>query len=220
MTTYWLLGDKSANKDNNQNVADDGAGPSTSFTGGNNRNPSITFQGPDSPAGHETIENGRTWKWDDECDEDDPQLQGACALPLHYKQGTQNANYDASSDEDELNAMCYQDSLVYASTSRLSDKLEYDRCPQEAYPVYSSDDGGENRSFEDDTPSSSPRDIRFERIYQREHDRDDQRDSDEDLVSSSYGAAGVICKGKVRATVLMFNERWQNDGDDNSKKHN
>lgn len=212
MTTYWLLGDKRLDENNRQNGDGDGAGPSTSFAGNyNNVNPSITFQGPDSPGGHSLAQNGHTYNLNNPEDDDDLQSQGACALPSNHRLGKNTTNEVNYTQEVEMYEMCYQENPVYPTTTKLSVELQNERTriAREMNTgismdlVNSSNDVVEDKSKKEDRQTSSSRNMSLERSYERGHDGERQSN-------------GVISRGKVRATVLMFNQRWLND--DNSKK--
>lgn len=211
MTTYWLIGDKRVGRKNAQNGNDDGAGPSTSFAG-DNVNPSITFQGPDSPAGH-SAQNGYTVDINnqEDDDEDDLQSQGACALPSNHTQRTNSSNEFVYAHGVEITDIPYQENPVHVPT-KLSVELQNERTRiqremNNSYLVNSPNDVVEDKGKEEDQQNSSPRDMGLE----REH----ESNGDELFAITPYDSAGVVSKGKVRATVMMFNRRLQND--DNKK---
>lgn len=225
MTTYWLLGEKPVAKNNRHSGDKDGPRPSTSFAGDNNANPSITFQGPDSPAGHSLAQNGHTNEinYQIDGDDDDLQSQGACALPSYSTQRANTTDDVVYSQEYE---MSYQNNPVYVTTPKLSVELQNERtriqremntCMSINF-VNSSNDVADDKSKEEVKQNLPPEDARLETSYEMDYDRECPNNENENLVSPSYGTASVISKGKVRATVLMFNRRWQND--DNSKKPN
>lgn len=226
MTTYWLLGDKRAGRNNRHHGDGGGPRPSTSFAD-DNGNPSITFQGPDSPAGHSLADNGHTDEMNYQIDDDDDlQSQGACALPSYPTPRAKSINDILSMQEYEMNEMSYQDNPVYVTTPKLSVELQNERTRitremnrrMSNDSVNSSDDVVEDKSKEENKEISHPADTSIESSSEMDYDRECQNNGDENLVSPSYGTTSVISKGKVRATVLMFNRRWQND--DNSKKPN
>lgn len=221
MTTYWLLGDKRVDRNGN----DDGAGPSTGFAGDyNNLNPSITFQGPDSPAGHSLGQNENNNNLNNQQGDDDYlQSQGACALPLNHTKRANATNQFVYPQEAEMNEIYYHENPV--TTTKLSVELQNERTRIQremnigiSNDLVSSSNDVEDKNKEEDKQNSSPTDMSIERSYKRSHDRQRESNGDEVLDNPPYGTTSVITKGKVRATVLMFNRRWQND--DNSKKPN
>ncbi|XP_026332393.1 guanylate cyclase 2G-like [Hyposmocoma kahamanoa] len=225
MTTYWLLGEKPVAKNNRHSGDKDGPRPSTSFAGDNNANPSITFQGPDSPAGHSLAQNGHTNEinYQIDGDDDDLQSQGACALPSY---STQRANTSDDIVYPQEYEMSFQNNPVYVTTPKLSVELQNERtriqremntCMSIDF-VNSSNHVADDKSKEEVKQNLPPEDARLETSYEMDYDRECPNNENENLVNPSYGTASVISKGKVRATVLMFNRRWQND--DNSKKPN
>lgn len=228
MTTYWLLGEKRVDRNNQQNGNDDGAGPSTSFAGDNiNVNPSITFQGPDSPAGHSLAQNGHPHDLNNQQGDDDLQSQGACALPSNRTQRANATNEFVYQQDVEMNKIYYQDNPVHVTTTKLSVELQNERTRIQremniciSDNLVSSSNDVEDKSKDEDEQNSLPRDLTLESSLERGHGGQRQNNGNEysDIPLYAVTPTSVICKGMVRATVLMFNRRWKND--DDSKKPN
>lgn len=211
MTTYWLLGNRHPEPINPQYDEGDGPPACTSTASDNDYiNPSITFQGPDSPAGLSWAQNVHLNNQEHD-DDDDLQSQGACALPLNRPLRVNTMNEDT---QDFANHLYHQENAIGENSNTSWVELHNERSD---YQVVSSDDVIMDKNKEENKENSSQRGSGDEGNYESIHERERQI-NDNDNLMMPYDPTQVVSKGKVRATVIMFNRRWQNDK--NSKKPN
>lgn len=206
MTTYWLRGQKNQTTMNAHNGDRDVAGPSTSHAR-DSTNPSITLQAPDSPAHYSWAETIRDSN-DDSDDENQPS-QGALHLKHSTRTSTNNGEDSTCKIADEGQ---YFQAPVVENTAELSVELQKQRKLIEEIESFT------ERMTLDDCKEEDDQRTQRSSSNERNHGRVREINGNGNFSVAQNDPTQVVSKGKVRAAVIMFNQRWQHDP--NSKNEN